>query len=194
MEMAYVALTDLKAWLNVDSTAHDALLQSCLDAAQSYIEDQTGRTFEAASTASTRYMDAVGDVDGPTLLLGADLCAITSVTNGDGAAVSTAAYVTEPRNGTPFYAIKLKPSAGLSWTYTTDPENAIAVSGKWSYSATPPADVAHAAKIIAAQMYQQKDNAADADRLVSADGVIIVPSSIPKVAADVIRKYQRRTF
>jgi len=193
--MAYVTTADLKAWLDIGSTADDVLLLACIQTAQGYFESQTGRVFEM-STASTHAFDAVRDVspDNLTLYLDADLAEISTATNGDGAVVASTEFVTAPRNAGPYFAITLKRSTGKTWTYVTDPEGAIEIAGKWAFSVTPAPEIVHAVKIIAAQLYQQRANASDADKIVSADGVVIVPSSIPKVAADVIRKYQRKTF
>lgn len=194
--MAYVSLSDFKAWIDVSSTAGDTLAQACLDAAQSYFEEQTGRVFEAVATAAIRYRDAVADVsdNGKTLWLGKDAFSISVVVNGDGVTAASTEFVTLPRNDAPYYALQFTNSSGKTWTYSTTPENAISVSARWAYAGTCPTDVAHAVKIIAQQMFASKDNANDADRLVSADGVVIVPSSIPKIAADVIRKYTRKSF
>lgn len=193
--MAYVTTADLKAWLDIGSTADDALLLTSIQSAQGYFEMQTGRVFEM-STASTHAFDAVRDVspDGLSLYLDADLAEISTATNGDGVVVAPTEFVTAPRNTGPYFSITIKRTVGKTWTYTTDPENAIGIVGKWAYSVTPAPEIVHAVKLIAAQIYQQRANASDADKIVSTDGVVIVPSSIPKLAADVIRKYQRKAF
>ena len=192
--MAYVTLADQKVWMSIGSTANDTVLSACIAAAQAFIEMSTGRVFEV-STDTAKTLDAIADVskDGYTLRLHYDLASATNVTNGDGVVVASTQYVTFPATG-PISELKLLHSSGKAWTYTTDPENAISIAGKWGYSTTAPAEIVHAAKIIAAQMYAQKENPSDADRIVSSDGVVIVPSTIPRIAADILRKYRRISF
>ena len=194
--MAYVTLAELKAWLDITSTTNDSVLLSCSDAAQQYIDTMTGRTFEAAPAATVRTFDAQRDVssDGLTLYLNVDCAAITGCTNGDSTALAPTDFVTNPRYSPPYYSVVIKRSVGKAWTYTTDAEGAISITGQWCYSTSAPADIQHATKILASQLYQQRANASDADRMISVDGVVIVPSSIPKVAADIIGKYRRLSF
>ena len=191
--MAYVTLATLRSYLNLDTGAADTRLQACLDAAQAYIDSETGRTFEA-STASVRTFDAVGTVDGRTLMFDVDLCSTAACTNGDGSVIAASDFSMEPRNGPRYYGITLKASSGIAWTYQDDPEDAISISGKWAYSTTAPADIQQACLLIAAQQYKLQDNPADADRIISVDGVVIVPSSVPRFAQGVIQRYRRISF
>lgn len=142
--MAYIQLDDVRSYAGFDAadTSDDTRLTNLIAQAQQAINDWTHTTFEISSD-DTKYFDAVDDVDGLTLYLNGvhgyeSLASITSITNGDTTAVTSGQYVTEPRNGAPYYAITLKSSANISWTYTDDSENAIAIVGKWGYSETPP--------------------------------------------------------
>src|SRR5690606_34370464 len=116
--MTYASLADLHTYLDIPTgnTTHDTLLTACLARAQAYVDAWCNRTFEAA-TDTTRHFDAREDVDGRRLWLGADLCAVTSITNGDGVALATSDYVTEPRNSAPYYALKLRSDSDAAWTY-----------------------------------------------------------------------------
>jgi hypothetical protein len=186
--MAYCSLADLKAYLKIDSsnTDDDTLLQAFLDAAQGAIDLDRGRTFEAAAD-STRRFDAVRDVgkdDGDsyaqTLYLDQDLCQITSITNGDGTTVTSSQYVTEPRNDTPYWAIKLKLDSGIVWTYSSTPENAIAITGRWAYSVTAGPAVVQVVKEWAKYMYKKKDAASDFDVLGNVEsGAVILAKQMP---------------
>lgn len=196
--MSYAILADLKTYLGVGTTADDALLSQCLTRAQGFLEAQTTRVFEASADA-TRYLDAVADVAedeqgrGSLLILPADLCAITSVTNGDGTTVASSQYVTEPRGSTPYWALRLKANATVGWTYSDTPENAISIVGRWAYSTTPPADVAQATVALAAYFYRQRGaEATGMEPVVSASGVVMVPPRLPDVVKTVITKYQAR--
>ena len=190
--MAYCGVDELKEYLGVTGTADDAMLLTLLSAAQRTIDSYCARTFEA--TADTvRTFDSQRDVDGYTLTVDSDLCAITSIVNGDGTTISNSHYVTEPRNETPYHAIRLKASAGKAWTATVagDSENAITVTGKWAYSETAPIDIVHVCKRLAAYIYRQKDNAGDLDRAVIAGNSTILPAQIPSDIRLMLAPYKR---
>lgn len=186
--MAYASTADAKAYLKIPTgtTTDDTLIGTFVTRAQSIIERVTIKVYEA-SQDSTRRFDAVRDVNRRTLLFdNAWIAAITSVTNGDGEVLTSADYVTEPRNTGPWYGLTLKTSSNAIWTFTTDPEDAIAVVGKWAYATTAPDYIVQATIRLAAWLYRQKDNATgDADRpLLTGDGVTIMPQALP---ADVLR-------
>jgi len=190
--MAYCGVDELKEYLGVTGATDDAMLLTLLAAAQRTIDSYCARTFEA--TADTvRTFDSQRDVDGYTLTVDSDLCAITSIVNGDGTTISNSHYVTEPRNETPYYAIRLKASAGNVWTSTVsgDSENAITVTGKWAYSTSAPSDIAHVCKRLAAYIYRQKDNAGDLDRAVIAGNSTILPAQIPSDIRLMLAPYRR---
>lgn len=189
---AYLTTQALKTYLAIDGATDDLMLADCISRAQSFIEAETGRQF-SYGTAAARYFDYYRDVDGRTLRLDRDLCAITSVVNGDGVTVAAASYVTEPRNETPYYALTLKSSKGLQWTYSTDAENAITVTGKWAYSATPPGDIAQACTRMAAYYYRQREQKQFAVEAFPSIGVVVTPGGTPPDISNIIRKYRRMT-
>ena len=190
--MAYCGVDELKEYLGVTGATDDAMLLTLLAAAQRTIDSYCARTFEA--TADTvRTFDSQRDVDGYTLTVDSDLCAITSIVNGDGTTISNSHYATEPRNVAPYYAIRLKASAGKVWTSTVagDSENAISITGKWAYSTSAPSDIAHVCKRLAAYIYRQKDNAGDLDRAVIAGNSTILPAQIPSDIRLMLTPYKR---
>lgn len=175
----------------MDSADDDDLLSECILRAQKVIDARTRRTFECYED-STRTFDAVYDVSGRTLYLDKDLCAITTITNGDGSSITALHVVSEPRSSTPYYGLTLKASTGLVWTYEEDPQDAISVTGRWAYSITPPPDIEQACVRLAAWMYRQKDNSAEADRpMVTADGATLMPSRLPSDVETIIAPYKR---
>lgn len=196
--MAYVDVSALKQYLGNTTAADDALLSALLSAAQSTIDRYTRRTFEA-SADSTKYLDGVQPyVNGRWLHVSevGDLCAITSITNGDGTTVSASSYVTEPRNVAtgnvePIRAIKLKDNASIAWTYTGTPENAITIVGRWAYSVTAPASVVQACKILAAYYYKQKDAGTFDVVAVPEMGTITVPQGMPRTAQVLLNPYRK---
>jgi hypothetical protein len=191
--MSYCTVDDVKTYLGISEYDDDVLLASCIERAQAVIDRHTSRTFEATVDA-TKYLDALEDVDGRTLYVRAvgDLCAITSVTNGDGSVLASTDYVTQPRSLTPYYAIRLLASSGHTWTYVTDPENAIKVVGKWAYSASAPADIEQACLRLAVVFYRQKDTTAEIDRpLLAGDGTIVMPQTMPSDVRSLLKPYRR---
>lgn len=128
---SYCSLADLKTYLGVTTSTDDTLIQLMLDAATNRIDSRTGRTFQAASDA-VRYFDPSADLLRGELWLDQDLSYVTSVINGDLTDITSGIY-TNPRNDTPYYSLGIKTSNTNTWTYTSDYQNAIAVTGRWAY-------------------------------------------------------------
>ena len=129
----YCTLADVKQYLSIPTgtTTDDDLINALITAAHQRINDYTKRRYEAVAD-STRYYDAIEDVEGRTLELGYDISHVTSVTNENGAAVASTEYTVSPRNLSPYRQIILKSSGTTTWGYTTDPEDAITVTGRWA--------------------------------------------------------------
>jgi hypothetical protein len=188
--MAYTTTNEVKRYLGITSDDDNDLVADFITAAMAMIDNHTGYTFEAATDAA-RTFDAVADVEGAMLYVD-PLAAITSITNGDGTTVTSGQYTTQPRRFTPYYAIKLLSSSNVSWTYTTDPENAISITGRWAYSTTAPAPIAQACKRLAGWLYRQKDTNADTDRpILAGDGNVIMPSRMPNDITAILNEYRR---
>lgn len=134
--MSYCTLADLKAYLlgsGNSLTADDTLLQVLLEAATARIDSRTAKNFQA-SADTTRYFDPTRDVLHCELWLDKPLSYLTSILNGDSLHTDITSQVyTNPRNDTPYYSIGLKTSATASWQFTTDAQNAIAVTGRFAY-------------------------------------------------------------
>ena len=133
--MAYATAADLKLYAGIEANTDDGLLTLLLARAQAAIDLRVGFAFEASSD-TTRYFDAAptsagGHVDGRLLLFDTWCASITSVTNGDGTVIASTYYVTEPRNGSRYYGIRLLASSGYTWEAQTDDdtEKAITIVG-----------------------------------------------------------------
>lgn len=188
--MAYTTSALVKTYLGIDDSDDDTLLGTLAARAQAAIDRHCGRTFEA-STNTIRYFDATRDTAGRTLYLDRDLCSINSVTNGDSTAITSASYVTEPRNDTPYYAIMLLGTSGVQWTWATNPENAIAISGKWAYSTSAPDDIVQAATRLGAYYYRQKDAQTFETTASPELGIVIVPMAVPRDVLALLAPYKR---
>jgi hypothetical protein len=187
----YTTVTAVKSYLGISTTTDDGLLATLIATAQQWIDSYTRRTFEASSD-TTRYFDARTDLYGNELWLDADLCQVGTVTNGDGSVLGTADYVTEPRNTTPYYMLKVRSDSTAAWTYNDHYENSIAVTGRWAYSTSAPADVAQACVRLTAWLYHQKDNYADQDRTFIAGNTTVLPLNIPTDVRLILDSYKRK--
>lgn len=188
--MAYITVAEFKEYANFDTGTDDALLASLIANAEQIIDTHTGREF-AVSGLSSRSLDALADVDGRYLYLDADCNEITAIINGDGEVLDTDVYVVQPRNITPIYSVKLLGSSGISWTFETDPENAITISGYWGYSQEAPLDIKQASLRLTGWLYHQReaiDNVADSP-LITPQGVIM-PAILPKDVLSILDSYQ----
>ena len=188
--MAYTSVSKVKSYLGITGSGDDDLLQTFIDSAAKFIESWTGRKF-GVQADTTRTFDAIDDVDASMLWFDEDLCAITSVTNGDSIVVASNEYTTQPRNETPYYALRILTSSGKSWTYTEDHQDAISIVGRWGYSTDVPADVELACIRLAAYLYRQKDNAGDLDRGIVAGNATILPASLPADIRTLLDPYRK---
>lgn len=195
--MSYTTSSDLKGYLGmgVDDVADNALLTALIARAQKWIDSYTGRTFEAA--ADTVHYFTVGlDTAGADLYFDADCCQITSVTNNadngsNGTAVTTSQYVTLPRNSTPYHGVRLLTSSGVYWRYTHDAEKGIAVTGRWAYSVTAPADIVQACLRLAAYLYRQKDAQVFDVTAQPEMGTLTIPKGMPADVKQILNDYRR---
>lgn len=188
--MAYCDIADVTQYLDVSESTEDGLIDACINAAQAEIDNFTGRTFEADAD-STRYFDAAGQhIVGNTLYLDADLCSVTTVTNGNSVEVTSAQYTTKPRNETPYYAIRILSNSGKVWTYTDEWMDAIEIIGRWSYSTAAPDDIKQACIRLASYIYRQRD-AQMYDVTVFEGGVVTKPFGIPPDVRAILSSYRR---
>lgn len=190
--MAYCTPGEVMDYLGIESSSDNLLITDLIDAAQDAIDNHTRRTFEAPAD-TVRYADALGDhIRNLYLFLDGigELCAITSIVNGDGLAVATGQYITEPRNTTPYTAIKLRGDAGKFWTYGTYWEDAITITGRWAYSITPPAAITQACVGLAAFYYRQKDQPFS-DVTAVEGGIVMRPMGIPAYIKTMLQGYTK---
>jgi len=198
MALDYTTPAIVRDYLGISSTSDDPLLIQICEAAQSAVNRYTRREF-GISADSTRYFDARGPhIYNRTLYFGYDLCAVTSITNGDGDAIAATDYSLIPRNvGTdpnspiyaPYYAVRLlSNSTDIYWTYDTEWMDAIRIVGKWGYSVTVPNDIAQATMRLASFYYRQKD-AQMYDTTVIEAGVVARPMAMPVDVRALLDRY-----
>jgi len=197
--MAYCELDEVKNYLGVGAVTDDALIEPLIVRAQKIIDTYTARIFEC-STDTTRKFDAVRDVEGDLLYFNEDICSITLVKtnadNGTGGEIVSAVseYITLPRYVTPYHAIRILRSSDKFWTYTTDPENGIVVTGKWAFSTTAPADIKHACIRLAGYLYRQKDAQTYDVTADAMTGMLTIPQGIPADVKLILNMYKKIIF
>jgi len=186
--MAYATTTQVKTYLGLTVSSDDTLLGTLLLAAQKTIETHCGRVFEA-DTATVRYFTLADlDRDSGVLWLGGDLCTLTAVTNGDGTTVATGDVQTMPINTPPWYALRINPAVGV-FTSGQNTADRIAITGKWAYSASAPADIAQATIRLTAFLYRLRENGGDGDRTVFAGNATLSPMAMPGDVRSILVHY-----
>ena len=185
--MAYATSTQVKAYLGLTTSTDDTLIGTLLSAAQTMIERATGQVFEASDTTRYFYLDDLDRYSGVLWFTG-DLCTLTSVTNGDGTSVTVSDVQTLPVNSTPWYGLRINPAVGTFTSGHTTAER-IAITGKWSYSASAPADIVQATIRMTAFLYRARENGGDTDRTVFAGNATLSPQALPVDVQAVVRAY-----
>jgi hypothetical protein len=193
MANEYTSLTEVKRYISTGQSTDDTLLQELITDCSREIDTYCQRQFYG--TTATRYFDAEQDVTERTLFLDEDLQSVSALVNGDGETLSGSTYLLQPPNDTPKYAIKLKSSSSKSWTWYTDPENAISVTGVWGYvsGTVPPEDIKRACIRLVAWRYKQKSAPFETTGLADL-GQVVVPSAMPVDVVRMLKPYVRLDF
>lgn len=178
--------------MKVGDTDSDALLDMYIEDSSRQIENECSRQFYA--TYETRTFDAVyPTVDRNTLFVDMDLLGVTTLTNGNGTAIAPSAYVLEPANYTPKYAITLKTSTNLPfWQYDEDYNQAISVEGTWGYNlgTTPPSPVQLACIRLSLWRFKQPEAPFTTSSFPEI-GAVVTPSAMPEDVLTLLAPYKR---
>lgn len=204
--MAYVTVQDVKASLLITVDDDDAIIADIISGVTDAIDAYCHRHFEPESdhgpaASHTHYFTPLLEVDNGDLLdwqtlnLKHDLAELTSITNGDGTAIAASDVVLLPLNVKPTSFIRIKSGINKAWTYTTSPEGAVAIAGKWCYSLNVPYNIHRAALVWSEHMYRLRTGSAptSTDVTISADGSAFVSSGMPRGVAQLLRPYIRRS-
>ena len=143
----YVTVAELKRFLGITDSGEDEELEALIKEASRVLDRITRRRFYTPDDDETRLFDVP---DSLTLVLDEDLCSLTSITNGNGDAVSLSNVLQLPANATPKNALKLKPTSGVVWELATsgEEEQVIQITGQWGYSDRPDAGIQRATKAL----------------------------------------------
>lgn len=187
----YCEVVDVSAAgrLNITGTAYDDALLEIITAASSWIDNHCrlpDGAFAATSSATRYYRQSDIGADG-VLRLDAPLVSLTTLTNGNGATITSTYYWTIPRNSTPKLAVQLKSTA--SWQWATDGE--ISIAGVWGWSATPPDVVREACAMLAAWIFKRYQSAMQ-DATANFDlGQLVYAQPFPLQVAELLKPFRR---
>lgn len=197
--MSYTTYANVKAYKGLSTDADQTLIESLISRAEAWLNRECRRPL-VAEADTTRYLDASGDhIDGNYLSVYpfGDLCAITTLTNGDGTTVTSGQYTIYPKPVTferpTIQKIKLLDTAQIAWTYTTDWENAISIAGRWALfsSASVPNELTNAVIRLTLYLYKVKDTDAFETIIVPEAGVIQAPQGFPVDVARLVRLFRK---
>lgn len=174
--MDYTDLDALHAygrWTEPLTPEDDAMLESFISAASTFIDERLHRRFalatDAPPTDRTYSKDGGWRVVGRVLWLDDDLCSAPVFTETPAPTVTLyppdAVYF-----GAPY--TRIIRTAGF-WP---DPTT---ITGHWAYSKTPPALIAQLCLRLAEWFYHQRDPSETGDRPIIVDGKVILPATLP---------------
>lgn len=131
----YTTLTQVRRMITpaATDTNDDDILRRKIQAASGILRGRCRRSF--VPYLATLRFDAVPGVrlTPYELMLDEDLLAVTTATNGDGTTISSGNLVLRPLNAPPYHALCIKRSAGVTWAWDDDWEQAISIAGVWGY-------------------------------------------------------------
>lgn len=132
--MYYATLTQVRAYLKFDTaeTADDVLLTDFLRYSCRYADTRAGTSFQP--TIATRYFDVPCN-DARLLQFDDHLLELSSITNGDGTAISLSDVIYHPSSLYPRYGIRIKAQSDDVWQPDTygETRQVIALAGTWGY-------------------------------------------------------------
>ncbi len=190
----YCTLAQVKLALKIDTgdTENDELLNEFIEESSLQIDNETARQFYA-SYETRRFDAAYPTIDANMLFVDKDLLGITTLTNGNGTAIAPSAYVFEPANYTPYYAVTLLTGAtSLTWQYNNDWQQAISVEGTWGYNlgTTPPIPIRRACIRRATWRFKQRDAPFETSSFPEI-GAVVTPTAIPEDVITLLAPFKR---
>lgn len=189
--MSYSTADDLKTRLNISGSQDDALLSDLIDAVDEWIDRYCNRPRGAFAVAvdSTRYYGSSAVCD-QVLTLDSTILSVTTLTNGDGVALSSGAYRLHPRNEERHYQIRLLST--YAWNFP-DLDSEITVVGAFGYSADAPAPVREASLHFAGWQFKRYQ-AALQDASVNFElGQIRYSKKVPETVLALLDQYVDRS-
>lgn len=192
---SYATIKELKHYIapgTAQDKFDDEVMAHLLESASRWIDTETQRTFYART--ATNYYDVPCGNNPRRLTLDDDLLTVTTLTNGDGAVLTTADYFLEPYNKAPYYSVVMKQSSSKFWALDTsgNSERVISIAGTWGWVASVPKDIKEACLQIARNAYKRRfGENVDTVSTITAAGVIVEPRDIPYQVKRTMEYYRR---
>jgi len=175
--MAYTTVAEVKTFCEVVGAGDDTLLTAILAAAEAWIENKTGRVFDAAAASDQTYTRLHTDhsrFDGKKLYFYSETADdLVSITDSP-------TVLMLPENGPPYYGCMLTDG---SWAYPT-----VTINAYWGYSKTPPSDIELAVWRICKWMYDMQ-NTQSGELVIAPDGQVMIPEGVPGDIMALIQPY-----
>lgn len=188
-------IPDIRSANPVDDAFIDSLIEGVSRAIDLYCG---GRSF--FKYTQTRYFDLPADrqldFEGVDYLL-----AITSLTNGDGTVIDSSDYILLPRDGPPYYGLRLKQSSTVIWQPDSDSntERVLALAGDWgivdrdltdAYSMRYIIGTREACRLSVHSLYTKRfGQGAEGVAAVTAAGIVIMPKDLPPEAKRILDSF-----
>lgn len=192
----YCGIADIKTAgrLNISDSTYDGDLLQFAIVASRWIDRYLGGpdNLFTVDAASIRYFSPFDDVDGRLLKLDKPLLSVTTLTNGDGLAITSGYYRLQPRNGEYYWSVQLLSTHG-GWQYSTE-DSEIAINGLWGYSIAAPAPVKEAAAMLAAWIFKRYQSALQDASINFELGQVIYSESMPKQVRALLDVYGRKKY
>lgn len=185
-------LPDIRSADPVDDAFIDSLIEGVSRAIDLYCG---GRSFFANS--ETRYFDLPADrqLDFEAVDY---LLTLAGLANGDGTIISASDYILIPRDGPPYYALRLKETASISWQPDSDgnTEQVIGVAGTWGMVDRDLTDARsmryiigtrEACRLAVHSLYTKRyGQGAEGLAQITAVGVVVTPKDLPPEAKRIL--------
>lgn len=175
--MAYTTAANIGTALNIEGEEYSAQLTGLAASASNWIDQYCNlpaNGFAVAVDSTRQY--GPDDVHDGYLQLDLPLLTVTSVVNGDGTVLANGQYRTLPLNAQRAWMIT--PNSGYAWQWSND--GLISITGKFGWSAMPPAAVVEACTMLAGWMFKRYQ-AALQDATANMDlGQLVYSEAIPK--------------
>ena len=192
----YVTLDEAKDYMNPSGQGFsanaddDAILEKLIEGASREIDRISTRTFYART--ETHYFDVP---TGRILYMDDDLLTITTLTNGNGTAISSNDYGFLQPNKTPYYAVKLLDTSSVIWQNSSSggSEQVISIAGTWGWSSSTPDDIREFCLAIVKHSYKRRTGNAEQAARVTGAGVVLTPADIPGYVLLGLQIYKRRS-
>ena len=128
----YTTLARMSSLKRISSVnaAEDAVLEAMISAASRIIDGYCGRTFYPRVATKLYNVPATR-----MLYFQDDLLALTTLTNGDTAVITSTDYILETSGLYPFWGVKLRDTSSVFWSWNSDGsvERVISALGEWGY-------------------------------------------------------------